>query len=323
MQPLSSFAPHLGAALGAGLMLAASVAFQLGQAGEPEAATGQEMPEAAPLTQVATDSSREEQSAFEATGDHSERTASGERAAPDITPAVAATFTSGPSAGPQLAIIVDDVADRATLRALLALDIPLTVSILPYAEGAPQIAQEARAAGRDVFVHMPMEPVGLDDPGPYALTYGLNDRQIEARLSWAFARVPGAIGFNNHMGSRLTGDMAHMERIFAQLPSERSDLVFVDSLTSPRSVAATMARRVGLKSLRRDVFLDHDPEPAAIATQVATALDTARSEGFAIAIIHPRPASMAALEQLEVQAQVAGVELVGMAALVGALETRS
>lgn len=311
MQSLSSFAPHLGAALGAALMLAAGLAFQAGRGSESAAALEPGSLEAGPWIQVAADTSPVVETSPGVAPVHAQPVGS----LPPVTPDRAHR--------PHLAVIVDDVADPATLAALLDLDIPLTVSILPYAEAAPQMARLARAAGRDVFVHLPMEPVGLDDPGPHALIQGLSDRQIQARLSWAFARVPGAMGFNNHMGSRLTSDWDHMEQVFTHLPSTHLDLVFVDSLTSPTSVAGDMARRAGLKSLSRDVFLDHEPDAEAIEQQIAQAFAQARDAGFAIAIIHPRPVSLAALANLDAKAQAAGVDLVGMAQLVAADEERS
>ncbi|MEQ8405433.1 MAG: divergent polysaccharide deacetylase family protein [Oceanicaulis sp.] len=214
------------------------------------------------------------------------------------------------SSRPRLAVVIDDVGhDLETARALMAL--PVTLSILPYAEGAPRIAAEARAAGREVFVHLPMEPVGLEDPGPGAITTALTPAEIALRVEAALARVPGAAGLNNHMGSRATREAGAMAAVFAPLSGQ--DLVFVDSLTHPASLAREAALAAGLTAFDRDVFLDSpgaDP-----AKQLDAALTLAFQTGQVIAIGHPHAATLDALSELEAKADAAGVELVTVGAL--------
>lgn len=212
---------------------------------------------------------------------------------------------------PMLAVIMDDVgADRTLAQAVLDIGFPLTVSVLPFADAAPEIARAAGDAGHDVFVHLPMEPVGLDDPGPHALLRSHSRADIAARLSWAFARVPGASGLNNHMGSAMTADRAAMER-FASIFGETS-LIFVDSLTHRGSVAASAMAASGTASFRRDVFLDHDRSAQAIDRAIDDALRRAVETGSAIAIAHPHNVTLAALATLPERAEAMGVDLVGM-----------
>jgi len=217
-------------------------------------------------------------------------------------------------ARPMLAVILDDIGpDRAVAETLIASGVPVTLSILPFAEAAPDIARAATQAGLEVFVHMPMEPVGLADPGPNALLRAHGAEEIARRVRWALSRVPGATGLNNHMGSAMTADRAAMARVFSALQS--SGLVFVDSLTHPGSVAAGMAAQSGLTALRRDVFLDHVRSPEAIDAAIEEALQRARQSGSAIAIGHPHAMTITALEGLAARAEAAGVELVTVSRL--------
>ncbi|MFP4518775.1 MAG: divergent polysaccharide deacetylase family protein [Oceanicaulis sp.] len=221
-----------------------------------------------------------------------------------------ADAVSGGSARPRLSVIIDDVGhDPALARALMTL--PVTLAVLPYAAAAPQIAAEARTAGREVFIHLPMEPAGLDDPGPGAVTTGLGAAEIEARIDRALARVPGAAGLNNHMGSRATRDVAVMEAVFASLAG--SELVFVDSLTHPGSLAREAALGAGLAAFDRDIFLDSPGADPAV--QLEMAILRALETGRAIAIGHPYPATIEALESLQGKADAAGVDLVPVADL--------
>lgn len=215
---------------------------------------------------------------------------------------------------PRLAVIIDDIGhDAEAARALMGADFPVTLAILPYAEAAPVIAAEARIAGTEVFVHLPMEPAGLENPGPGAITTALSPGEIAARVEAALLRVPGAVGVNNHMGSRATRDPGAVAALFDALAGR--ELIFVDSLTHPDSIAAEAARAAGLAAFGRDVFLDSSGSDPAVQLDAALAL--ARETGQAIAIGHPHPQTLAALTGLAAKADAAGVELVSVSALVG------
>ncbi len=211
---------------------------------------------------------------------------------------------------PRLAVIMDDIADLSTAQAIWALDVPVTVSVLPYAPEAEEIARSG--AGREIFLHLPMEPVGVEDPGPYALTKALTRASLEARIAWALDQTPGVTGFNNHMGSRMTADASAMAQVFEAVRAQREDLIFIDSLTHTRSQAREAALAAGFRARDRDVFLDHDPRPDAVAEQLNRALALAVSRGDAIAIGHPRPATLEALATLAAKADAAGVEIVSV-----------
>ena len=66
--------------------------------------------------------------------------------------------------------------------------------------------------------------------------------------------VPNVIGVNNHMGSFLTQDRKAMAVVLGEI--KRKGLFFVDSRTTSKTVAYDVARKLGLKSAMRDVFLD-------------------------------------------------------------------
>jgi hypothetical protein len=66
-------------------------------------------------------------------------------------------------------------------------------------------------------------------------------------------------------------------------------LYFLDSRTSPRSVAHAQALVAGLNSISRDIFLDNEPNPESIRLQLNIWLAKARERGSAIAIGHPYP----------------------------------
>ncbi len=218
------------------------------------------------------------------------------------------------AARPRLALIIDDVGlDTAAAARVLALDIPLTIAILPYADAAAATARTAEADGRDVLVHVPMEPLGLDDPGPNALLVDLSDTDLRARIRWAMARVPGAIGLNNHMGSRFTRDPRAMRVALGAIAGQGP--LFIDSMTTPDSRGSAVAEGLGLAALQRDIFLDHVIEADAIQAQLAAAESLARSQGYAVLIGHPHGLTLDALEGWIGEAREAGFEFVTVTTL--------
>ena len=107
----------------------------------------------------------------------------------------------------QIAIIVDDLGrDLHAVRSLLAIDLNLTMAIMPEELHTRESAELSHGAGREILVHMPMEPDSYpkNNPGPGALLLGQDQAEIKSRVLNMFVKVPYAVGANNHMGSRFT-----------------------------------------------------------------------------------------------------------------------
>jgi polysaccharide deacetylase 2 family uncharacterized protein YibQ len=199
---------------------------------------------------------------------------------------------------PRVAIIIDDIGfDAGLAQAFLALEIPLTFSLLPHAPHRETLARQAIDAGVELMLHLPMEPLEYPriSPGPEALLSPLSGDVLAQRVAAALARLPGVRGVNNHMGSRLTGLPAPIHRVLSLL--RERDLYFVDSVTRPGSMCRAVARRLQIPFARRDVFLDHDPRPAVIRRQIRRLIQTAHVHGQAVGIGHPHAATLDALAE--------------------------
>ena len=188
---------------------------------------------------------------------------------------------------PRIVIVLDDLGlNRRNAWRSVALPGPLTLAVMSYAEDAERLVDGIRKAGHEVMLHLPMEPENpLEDPGPNALRVDLPDGEIDRRLAWALARFDGYVGVNNHMGSRYTADARAMRSVLREVRAR--DLLFLDSLTSGSSRGATLARSMGIPHARRDVFIDHELSPSAIARQLNRLEAVARARGHAIGIGHP------------------------------------
>ncbi len=216
--------------------------------------------------------------------------------------------------GPAIALIIDDIGPSVPLsRQALALPFPVTYAILPYARMAANFAAMAKKRNDDILVHLPMEPRGLQNPGPGALLRALPARENRRRMRAALDKIPGAIGVNNHMGSRFTTCARCLAPLMGDLHAR--GLGFVDSLTTGHSHAAQEARRADVVTLSRDVFLDDSDRPEAIKRQMHLAAQLARQKGVAIVIAHPRKNTLAALHDWQDELAAQGIEMIKISTL--------
>jgi hypothetical protein len=215
----------------------------------------------------------------------------------------------------RLAIIIDDCGQwPVTERAFVALPFPVTLSVLPHVRFGSAIARDASAAGQGVMLHLPMQTVSGRYPGPGTITTSMPDAVIRNEVAGDLAELPEAQGVNNHEGSLATQDARVMGDIADVLAADRR--FFIDSRTSSASVGETVARERGVPSASRSVFLDNVDNEAAIEARLLDAIADARTTGSAIAIGHPRPATLAAVRNLGPQAAADGVQLTLASALV-------
>ncbi|MGH9690853.1 MAG: divergent polysaccharide deacetylase family protein [Candidatus Acidiferrales bacterium] len=229
-----------------------------------------------------------------------------------ITPLAARAPAPVPrgSSSPRLAIILDDFGnDRSAADAALTLPFPLTISVLPHLTFSAEIAESAYRRGDQVLLHLPMEPQSAGASSERSeLRVGMNARQVQSEFAAMLATVPHAAGVNNHEGSRATADPLLMQELMPTLRAR--GLFFVDSRTTPATVAYDAAKRSGVPAASRKVFLDDTPAPDAILAQLDLAARDAFRDGSAIAIGHPHPATIAALAGTVPALEARGVRLV-------------
>ena len=208
----------------------------------------------------------------------------------------AVPFTA-PEGMPTVTIIIDDLGeDRTHTAEIIALPGPLTAAFLPYPPHIAEQVESARVAGHEIMVHMPMEAEDADlDPGAYVLRSSMIPDAFENVLKENLAAFGGYVGINNHMGSRLTQDPAAMRIVMAHLFPR--GLLFVDSRTIASTVAEQAAADYGVPHAARDVFLDNDPDVASIMKNLEKLEREAHRTGHAIAIGHPKRATIDALKQ--------------------------
>lgn len=215
-----------------------------------------------------------------------------------------------------LVIVMDDLGyNLQRAERILDLPHPITFGVLPHAPHSAQISARAASGGREVILHQPMEPESFTHARVErgTLETGMSAEKFEMQLTAALAQVPQAVGVNNHTGSRLTAHQASMDLLMPLIRTR--GLFFLDSRTTPNTVAENTARQWHVPTLRRDVFLDHVLTPEALKEEFDRALTLARRQGHAVVIAHPHTLTMNFLEQ-QLPALPSGIVLTSLQALV-------
>jgi len=234
-----------------------------------------------------------------------------------VTVPPAAVQPSPQKVSGKLAIIIDDLGFKTeVIDQLLEMKMPLTYSFLPELKHTRELAEKVHQAGGEILVHMPMEPRNYpkENPGKNAIFVKMSDRDIRRMVKKNIELVPYAVGMNNHMGSRATENPRVMNIVLEE--AKVSKLFFVDSLTSPRSVGYKLAKKMGIPTARRDVFLDDKQKVDYTRHWLDRVIRMAVKDRKAIAVGHPYPSTLTVLKEDLPKLRSMGVELVPVSKLI-------
>lgn len=222
---------------------------------------------------------------------------------------------AGAGKKPMIAIVIDDMGiDKGRTARITALPGPITTSFLTYAADLKKQAGDARRAGHELMMHVPMQPQGTIDAGPDVLRVGMAQEEIHRRMAEYLGRLDGIVGINNHMGSAFTEHADGLRPVMQAL--KEHNLFFLDSKTSGRSVGSKIASEAGIPAIDRNVFLDHEETSAFVTRQLAETEAIARKHGYAVAIGHPKDVTIKGLSQWLPTLSEKGFVLVPLSTLV-------
>lgn len=221
----------------------------------------------------------------------------------------------------RVAVIIDDLGiDLAMARSFSKLEIPVTLAVLPYQKYSQEVAREGVRRGKEVLLHLPLQPREYPsvNPGTGCLLLSMNREEIQAGLAAALDSLPHCVGVSSHMGSLFTERDKPMGWLLSVV-SER-DLFFVDSLTTPHSVGYRVAEELGIPFAQRTHFLDLEKTEASIVRQLCRLVDTAVREGGAIGIAHPSEETLLALPKVVAALGEKGVRFVPVSQMVSSCQ---
>ena len=223
-------------------------------------------------------------------------------------PVVSRTIPSGTAV---LALVIDDWGySTKNCQYLKDIKSPVTVAVLPDLPHSEDVMKCAHDAGKEVMLHLPMEPHDNPDkyPEDYLLKTSMSPIKIDSLLTKILDKMPLVDGVNNHMGSKATEDKRLITTVFKQL--KYRGLFFVDSRVTNKSVCAPLAKQMEIPFAARDIFLDNVNERGAIESQLAAAVRIAKKRGKALAIGHDRSLTLQVIQNKLPWLKSQGVELV-------------
>lgn len=184
-------------------------------------------------------------------------------------------------------IIIDDFGNYSKgTDEMLALPYPLTVAVMPFLPHSRRDAEAAFLAGKEVIIHLPMEPLRGRKSwlGPGVISSDLSDDEIRKRVNQAIDNIPHAIGINNHMGSKITANPRIMRIVLEEC--KKRNLFFIDSHTNYHSIACRTAKEVGVSCMENELFLDDQHTLAHVHRQVMLIASRLEHKDSCIAIGH-------------------------------------
>ncbi len=222
---------------------------------------------------------------------------------------------------PKLVIVLDDWGySNQNFYYLRDIALKLDISVLPNHRYSRAAAEMAHRYGKEVMLHLPMEPLNLDKRywEGVTITTDMDNEQIRQTVLSLLDSVPYVMGVNNHMGSKATADRRVMDTVAGAL---KGRVIFlVDSVSSSSSVVCKAARNNGMRCLKRDVFIDNDSNISYIKSQLRRALRIAEKKGYAVAIGHDRVNTLRAILEMETEL-LTRAEVVTAGELVSSFDT--
>jgi uncharacterized protein len=188
------------------------------------------------------------------------------------------------SDAPRIAIMLGGMGlnKKLTQRAVKELPADVTLAFAPYGDDLQDQVNRARADGHEVFLQVPLEPVGfpVTNPGPKTLMGdGTEAENIDA-LRWHMSRFAGYAGVVNYMGGRFLA----MPKAIAPMLGElnRRGIPFLEDGSLALSSTENAAKPMRAKVKRAMVVIDANPSPEAITAALTQLEEQATGTGFAI-----------------------------------------
>ena len=206
---------------------------------------------------------------------------------------------SNPEGIPTVSIIFGGRGINRTRTRAAINDLPpeVTLSFAPTADNLRGWVREARRAGHEVLIELPMEPYDYGRQRPHAnvMQVAVSAEKNQERLGRLLAQTPGYFGVMNYQGGKFATEAAAVDPILAALSDK--GLAFFEDGTLIRSEFSASARKSGLAFGKATAWLDARPEADEISQQLMVLESTARERGGALGTAMPFPVTFDILQE--------------------------
>ncbi len=205
---------------------------------------------------------------------------------------VYAAHAPPPDARPRVALLLSGIgmSDTDSEEAIHTTPGAVSLAVSPYAFHPERLLAEARAAGPETLVSLPLEPdrYPIDDPGNRAMLTGNPPGLNRQRLEWALTRFAGYVGatgaLNGLRGERFAGASELMAPVLLELASR--GLLYIDPRPGAPHPPLATGRSV-------DVVVDEPAVRTEIEASLARLEQVAHDRGAALGLVGmPRPVTL-------------------------------
>ena len=188
------------------------------------------------------------------------------------------------SDSPKIAILLGGMGLNEKLTAQAVKDLPadITFAFAPYGNRLQEQVNAARHEGHEVFLQVPLEPIGFpaNNPGPKTLTGDAAEAENLDALRWHMSRFTGYAGVVNYMGSRYLSMPKAIKPLLKEL--KQRGVLFLEDGSMALSATENTAKSMSMPIKRAQVVIDSDPNPQAIIAQLTLLEEQATGTGFAV-----------------------------------------
>ncbi|MCR9268655.1 MAG: divergent polysaccharide deacetylase family protein [Hyphomonadaceae bacterium] len=206
---------------------------------------------------------------------------------------------ANPDNKPTVSIIVGGLGTNATRTRAAINDLPpeVTLAFAPTADNLSGWVRQARRAGHEVLIEVPMEPYdfGRQSPHAHVMRAELSPEENKQRLAKLLARTPGYIGVMNYQGAKFATNPAAVDPIMAEL-SDKGLAMFEDG-NLVRSEFSSSAKKSRLAFGKATSAIDSIPGADEISQQLLLLESTARERGAALGTGTPFPVTFDILQE--------------------------
>ena len=185
---------------------------------------------------------------------------------------------------PKIAILLGGLGlnKKLTQRAIRELPGEVTLAFAPYGDGLQEQVNVARGQGHEVFLQVPLEPIGYpaSNPGPKTLLGDTSEAENIDALRWHMSRFTGYAGVVNYMGGRFLSMPKPLKPFFTELKNR--GLMFLEDGSLALSATEQTAKSANLQAKRAKVVIDADPSPQAITSALTLLEEEAKANGMAV-----------------------------------------
>jgi uncharacterized protein len=188
------------------------------------------------------------------------------------------------SDSPKIALLLGGMGlnKKLTQKAIKDLPADITLAFAPYGNELQEQVDKARKEGHEVFLQVPLEPVGYPatNPGPKTLVGDGSEAENIDSLRWHMSRFHGYAGIVNYMGGRFLAMPKAMKPMLNEL--KQRGVFFLEDGSMALSSTETAAKLTKTQVRRAKVVIDSTPTPQAIISALTLLEEQATGTGLAI-----------------------------------------